>query len=115
RKQLIPFLVILAVLVPSLYVTYMRDRREIREVVWGGESFGVRLNRVYTSVSALEWFDLTDVTHLQRVDDRLNQNYLVGAAARRIALGGASFGYGETIWQSLIALIPRVIWREKEV
>jgi hypothetical protein len=98
----------------SVYVTYMRDRREIREVVWAGESLPNRLERIYGTMTTFEWFDPLDESHLGRIDARLNQNVLVGMAVTRLSDSG-DYAYGETIWQSLLALIPRAVWPEKPI
>ncbi len=41
----------------SVYVTYMRDRGEIRETVWGGQSLRNRVERVATTIKSFELFD----------------------------------------------------------
>src|SRR5262249_13784738 len=46
--------VLAAYLGMSLYVTYMRDRNDIREVVWGGESATARFNRLRDTFLDLE-------------------------------------------------------------
>jgi hypothetical protein len=97
----------------SVYVTYMRDRNDIRETVWGGESFSRRLDKLTTTFSEAELFDIYSQEHLALIDIRLNQNYLVGAAVDYMANDRASFANGETIWQSILALIPRIIWPDK--
>jgi|SRR5579862_4160909 len=98
----------------SVFVSYMRDRGEIRASVWGGESFSERVDKLAETVATFEWFDPANQEHLQRVDGRLNQNYLVGAAVARLA---ETDGYarGETLWDALLALIPRAIWPDKPV
>ena len=60
----------------SMYVTYMRDRLEIRDVVWTDSSVGDRLDVVSNTFTNVEWFSPTNVDHLQRIDERLNQNAL---------------------------------------
>ena len=97
----------------SLYVTYMRDRQDIRTVVWGGESASARFNRLRDTFQDLELFDINNVEHLQRVDLRLNQNYLVGAAVQSLERRQSEFAYGETIWEAMLAPIPRAIWPDK--
>jgi hypothetical protein len=97
----------------SLYVTYMRDRDDIRMVVWGGESASARIGRLKDTFLELELFDIYNVEHLQRVDLRLNQNYLVGMAVRSLETGQAEFARGETILDALLAPIPRAIWPDK--
>jgi hypothetical protein len=97
----------------SVYVTYMRDRSDIREAVWGGESFSRRLDRLSTTFSQAELFDIYNQDHLALIDIRLNQNYLVGAAIEYMAHDRVSFANGQTIWQSILALVPRIIWPNK--
>jgi len=99
----------------SLYVTYMRDRELIREVVWSGQPISVRIERVQLTLSTFEWFDLHNRDHLVRIDERLNQNLLVGAAVQYVDAGLARFAYGQTLYQGFIAVIPRAIWPTKPV
>lgn len=99
----------------SLYVTYMRDREDIRQVVWGGESATARLSRLRDTFTNLELFDLNNVEHLQRVDLRMNQNYLVGMAVESLDRQPDQFAHGETIWQALLAPIPRTLWPDKPI
>jgi hypothetical protein len=97
----------------SFYGSYMRDRSEIREVVWSGGSFAESLDKVYRTVSDFEWFNPFDNVHLGRIDDRLNQNELVGEAIDYLDSGSVEFAGGDTLWQGLIALIPRAVWPGK--
>jgi hypothetical protein len=96
----------------STFVTYMRDRPQIRASVWSGESYGERLTRVGQTFMAFEWFDPWNMAHLDAVDSRLNQSYLVGLAVSRLEETN-EFAYGDTFWKALIALIPRAVWPEK--
>jgi hypothetical protein len=107
--------VLVAYLGFSAFVTYMRDRGEIREVVWGGESVTHRITSVLSSVRNTELFDPRDPNHLQRIELRLNQNYLVGASVEMIESGARVPARGETVWQALLGLVPRAIWAEKPV
>ncbi len=100
----------------SLYVSYARDRTAIREAVWGGGALSDRLQRVYDTVSMLEPFDPNERAHFQRVDGRLNQSLLIGSAIDYLEVNAVrDFGRGETLWQALIALVPRAIWPDKPV
>jgi len=99
----------------SIYVTYMRDRSEIRGVVWGGESYSARLDRLVTTAINPEPFDVYNEDHLNRIDERLNQNFLVGASVNYLKQGFKDFAQGETLWQALIAVVPRAIWPDKPV
>jgi hypothetical protein len=99
----------------SFYVTYMRDRWEIRDALWRGAESKRRIDLVRSSVEDFEWFDPHDINHLWRIDDRLNQDYLVGLAVDRLRRGIVPFGAGETVKDAVIALLPRAIWPEKGV
>jgi hypothetical protein len=96
----------------SLWVTYAARRNDIRASVWGGESAVSTLNKLITTLSEFEPFDLTNPVHLESVDSRLNQNMLVGAAVRTTpAL--VPFRNGETVYAAVAAVIPRAIWPDK--
>lgn len=99
----------------SFYVSYMRDRTEIRETIWGGQTLSNRLARLYMTLSDFEWFDLSNDLHLQRIDDRLNQNHLVGAAVSYLDSGAQDFAQGDTLWEALLALVPRAVWPDKPI
>lgn len=99
----------------SLYVTYMRDRGQIRETVWGGAPLEARLERWARTLRELEWFDPTSLAQLERIDGRLNQNLLVGAAVEAIESGSTRPAHGETLWYAALSLIPRAIWPERPV
>jgi hypothetical protein len=96
----------------SVFVSYMRDRKEIRASVWGGESLSNRLGTLSTTAGNFEWFDPTNVDHLDRLDSRLNQNILLGAAVERMTDQGG-YAHGDTLWDALLALIPRALWPDK--
>ena len=99
----------------SFYVSYMRDREAIRETVWGGQTISDRLAQLHGTLSDFEWFDLSNDLHLRRIDARLNQNHLVGAAVNYLDSGMQDFAQGDTLWEALIALVPRVLWPDKPV
>jgi hypothetical protein len=99
----------------SVYVTYMRDRSDIRAVVWAGGAVDERVTQVTDTFINLEWFDVANEEHLHRIDGRLNQDYLIGAAVAYIGDGSASFARGGTFWQAIVALIPRALWPNKPI
>jgi hypothetical protein len=99
----------------SLYVTYMRDRSDIREVVWGGAPVADRVSRLYLTVSTIEWIDPHNPDHLARISERLDQNAQVGAAVEYVESGLAQLAYGRTLIDGLVSLVPRVIWPTKPV
>jgi hypothetical protein len=106
--------IVMAMLFLSLYVSYMRDRGKIRDAVWGGEALRIRVDRVFSMMTTLEYFDPFNDDHLRRIDRRLNQNYLVGRAVEYLSVQDCSVN-GETIVDALIALVPRAIWPDKPV
>ena len=99
----------------SVYVTYMRDRKDIRDVVWTGGDLAARLEKLEDMVYRFEWFDPYDTDHLDRIDTRLNQNTLVGAVVDYIGSNPSGFAHGETLREAFWALVPRIIWPEKPV
>lgn len=99
----------------SAFVTYFRDRDEIRHIVWGGEAFEERAAQMLETFGEFELFDPTNVRHVRSIDLRLNQNWLVGAAIENIEQGGVELRNGETIVDAVIALVPRAIWPDKPV
>jgi hypothetical protein len=115
RWQVVAAGALVAYLGLSIYVTYMRDRRDIREVVWGGESLGSRVGRLTETFAEMEWFDLNNLEHLHRVDDRLNQDALVGMAIDNIRSGAVPLAHGGTIQDAALALVPRALWPAKPV
>ncbi len=99
----------------SVYVTYMRDRRDIRAVVWTGGGMSERIGQITGTVTTIEWFDPRDLRHLDRIDLRLNQDYLMGASVLYLAGGSTQFARGGTVWDAVVALIPRAIWPNKPI
>jgi hypothetical protein len=70
-----------------------------------------RLDRVSKLVTDLQFLDLSNASHLTALDQRLNQNYLVGLGVMAHRQGEAELQYGATV--PLWALIPRFIWPDK--
>ena len=97
----------------SLFVTYMGERVAIREVVRQDSSWSERLARVTPIITGFQFLDLQNPNHSVYLDERLNQNWLVGAGIFRHEDGLTDLAYGGTIpWW---APIPRVIWPDKPV
>ena len=99
----------------SFYVSYMRDRSDLRASVWGGGSMGTRVYQLSRTVTGIEWFDPMNPAHILRITGRLNQNYLVGAAVERMEAGRSELAKGQTVSQALLSLVPRAIWPEKPI
>ena len=98
----------------SVFVDYYTVRKDIRNVVWKQPSFEDRIQVVEDSILAhFDWFDLANPRHRQAIDDRLNQNWLVGKAVQRLEAGQVSYAYGSTVRDMMMGLIPRAIWPDK--
>jgi hypothetical protein len=96
----------------SLFVTYASQRDEIRDVIWYQNSGIIqRLEQVSKLVTDFQFLDLSNPSHLFALDDRLNQNYIVGEGIMQHRQGETELQYGATL--PLWALIPRVIWPDK--
>jgi hypothetical protein len=96
----------------SLFVTYIGQRVDIRKLVWREQaSLSDRLDKVSAIVTDFRLLDLGSATQVAALDARLNQNFLVGVAVRRIESGWADFAYGATV--PLWALLPRAVWPDK--
>jgi hypothetical protein len=97
----------------SLYPTYMSVRQGIRKAVWGGEGFSSRLEKMELLISEWQWFDAENKKQLNAIDERVNQNILIGRAVHYMSDGNADYVWGETFRNALVALIPRAIWPDK--
>jgi len=107
--------VLLAYLGMSIYVTYMRDRNDIRDVVWAGADVGDRVDQLQGTIASAEWFDVANLDHLERIDSRLNQNYLVGAAVLYLEADKVDYARGSTLWDAVLSMVPRAMWPGKPV
>lgn len=97
----------------SVYVTYMRDRTEIRQVVWRKKGdFTERLNRIVNTFTKFEFFSPYNDRHLKAIDARLNQNWLVGAAVVHTE-STQVWAAGATLRDAALGIIPRLLWPDK--
>jgi hypothetical protein len=99
----------------SIYVTYMRDRGDIRTTVWGGQDFQSRYEVIAGTFRNFQIIDFQDQDQLEAIDGRLNQNGLVGKSVEYITDGRATFARGATLLEAMIAPIPRLLWPDKPV
>ena len=99
----------------SIYVNYFEHRTEIRKEVWSNVSSSEKVDTVVNSFLDFQFFDPSSRQHLLDLDKRLNQNYFVGLAARRIEHGQEAYLKGESLREGLLALVPRIFWPEKPV
>ncbi len=99
----------------SVFLSYFEHRSDIRRAVWGGASVDSRIEASMGAVRDVSFFDATNPNHLKALDLRLNQNYFAGLAASRIATGKVDYLKGRSLWDGLLAFIPRALWPEKPV
>jgi hypothetical protein len=99
-----------------VFVTYMRDRDEMREDMWDENStVSQRLDRMTNTFMNFEKIDFSNQDQLDRIEARLNQNDLVGRAVYMLDLGEVSFADGRTFQEALISVVPRILWPSKPV
>jgi hypothetical protein len=114
RRTILTGGAVLAFSMLSLYVVYMGVRNQIREAVWGNEDISKRAAVVSSNVqNTWEWFSLSNFNQLDQIEDRLNQNRLLGAAVRELQAGHVKFAEGETLQNILLSLVPRIVWPNK--
>lgn len=106
-----PFIGIFAL---SVFVNYMASRTEYRQLVWY-ENVGItqRLDQVGKMIERFEWMDFSSQRQRYAIDERLNQNVLVGMAIDRLNRQVVDFAEGSTLSDMALALIPRAIWPNK--
>jgi hypothetical protein len=97
----------------SVFVTYLRDRNEIRERVWGGDAFESRIEQTLGTFRKFEIINPLNQQHLEAIDLRLNQNTLIGQAVSYMKYKDIDYLEGETLWQAAIAIVPRYLWPDK--
>jgi hypothetical protein len=106
---LAPFAVFLGL---SFFVAYMGERTGIRDVVWNEQAgIGERFERISEIFTKFQPLDLQSNEHIKALDDRLNQNLMVGLGVQRHDIGQAEFLYGGSI--PVWALVPRALWPDK--
>jgi hypothetical protein len=102
---------IFGVLGLSFFAAYFSLRIILRLVVGTGGSFFDRLTAIWQIFSKFEFLDLSSPLLILAVDQRLNQNYLVGYGAEHYKAGAVHLAYGATV--QLWTLVPRAIWPGK--
>jgi hypothetical protein len=114
RKRLLFYLAapLVVFLGLSLFVSYMGERTGIRDVVWNEQaSLSDRVAREAVIFTEFQFLDLEDRVQSEQLNERLNQNYLVGAGVERHESGLNQLQYGKTVpWW---ILIPRSVWVDK--
>jgi hypothetical protein len=96
----------------SLSIAYFEQREEIRKIVWVQQaSIEERLDQVAKIFDRFEIYDVENPSHTYWIDQRLNQNHLVGTGIMRHQRGRVDLLNGSSIpfW----IVIPRIIWQDK--
>jgi hypothetical protein len=99
----------------NVFVNYFVHRDQLRKEVWGGAPLEERIDSTLDIFRYFKWFDSNDSIQVNALDARLNQNFFAGLAAARIEQGSVDYLYGRSLWEGLIALVPRALWPEKPV
>ncbi|OGW75531.1 MAG: hypothetical protein A2Z72_05840 [Omnitrophica bacterium RBG_13_46_9] len=101
----------------SLFITYMDYRKEIRDLVWAENPTPLlgKAGVVFKMMSNFKFINLYNTEQLAFIDGRLNQNQLVGSAVKYLQDGSQPYAEGETIAESVLAMIPRILWPEKPI
>lgn len=114
-KKALPFLPLVVYVAMSVFVTYLRDRGDLREVVWSGGGMQARAAQLADSFARFEWFDTENMQHRRSLDERLNQGWLCGFAKERLSDRSVDHGGGKLIIGGITAMIPRAFWPDKPV
>ena len=99
----------------TVFVNYFEHRTDYRDVAWSDAGFGSRIDAAFEMFSGFHWFDPYDDKDLNALDKRLNQNYFVGLSALRLQQEQVNYLYGRSIWEGVLALVPRALWPDKPV
>ena len=97
------------------FMSYFQNRNVIRGAVWGGADLHERVMQATTIITDIAWFDPGNPRQLDALDQRLNQNFFAGEAAKKLATGQTRFLHGRSVWEGLQALVPRAIWPDKPI
>lgn len=113
KSVLVTFLVLFLGL--SLFVTYYRDRSDIRSIVWAEKGWEARIEQLVKTTTSVELFNPFNSQHLDKILLRMNENVLLGQAIDYISQRKIEYAKGETIWLAFGAIIPRIFWPDKPV
>lgn len=98
----------------SLFPTYFNSRKELRAATWGDAGLAERFSKTWeVLVANFSFFDYEEQSHLDSIEQRMNQNVLVGQAVMYMAESRAPFANGETLLNAVIAVVPRILWPGK--
>jgi hypothetical protein len=104
-----------AVIAMNIFVNYYESRAEIRRTVWSPASLSERIDVNVAWIKNFHPLDIHSRDDLMALDERLNQNFFGGLAARRLELGHVHYLHGRSVSDAVIALVPRALWPDKPV
>lgn len=113
KKHIIFLMIILSLLGASVFVNYMNIRNDLRNALWAESSRGRAVHVLKEMIFDFKLFNPKNQSHLEAIDMRLNQSYLVGKSIEYIEQGNIDYAKGKTLNYALIAMVPRVLWPEK--
>ncbi|SRR5579875_152401 len=96
----------------SFFVTYFRDRIELRATVWGGNRFADRVERFAQTLENFELFSLNKPSHLDAISGRLNYTWMVGAGVSYMD-NTRQWANGSTLVTAAMGFVPRALWKNK--
>jgi len=102
---------ILGVVGLSFFAVYFSLRVILRFIVSAGGSLSDRLAAISQIFSNFQFMQLNSPILVIAVDQRLNQNYLVGYGIEQYQRGATRLLYGGTV--QLWTLVPRAFWPDK--
>jgi hypothetical protein len=115
-KQVLITMFLLIYIGLTIFVNYFAVRGHLRDTIWSNEaSRQTKLEVTLNAFKDIDVFDISNDSHAFALDERLNQNYFVGLAAMRIDFGVSELVRGRSLYEGVIAFIPRVLWPEKPV
>jgi hypothetical protein len=106
-------LMVILVVSMQVFPTYFLSRDKLRASFWGGESLQGRVATTGEAARSFAFFDPTNPAQLEAIDNRLNQNTIVGRAVIYMSHTMTPFAWGSTFINCLLALVPRFLWPDK--
>jgi hypothetical protein len=107
--------ILVSLLSLSFFLTYFGERDAFRSVAWSGADVQSRIAATRSVFGNFAWLDVSQPDQLKALDERLNQNYFVGLAAERLQEGSVEYLGGASLWDGVLALVPRALWPEKPI
>lgn len=97
----------------STFIAWMTFRDSLRELIWAGAPLGERVQAVANAIMSIRLLSWMDFESLDLITMRLNQYVFVGKAIELHSISPDLRLWGETIWVSAFAWVPRFLWPGK--